>query len=374
MSDAIQQFKAAMSLYGVVPPEQVCVDGKIHQYGKSKIWWYAYFADGVPAGIFGKWDARDDETWHADLGRQLTEEEVLTHRQRMDAARKERELAIALSVRIANKIWDKAKPVDDHPYLKRKGVQSYGLRVSHKELLIPLKRDDVIISLKFISESGRRRYLPSGQTSGCFYPIGELIDAETICIAETYATAATIHQATGYPVIVAFSASNFKSVTGEIRKAHPRANLVICATDNYRIDGNPGLTKASDAAKLYGAKVLIPLYGAINFNVMATKFGIAAVTCYFQEVSEQINAIAPSQLDAEFDEASANLNQTEIASVAGSVAVAESGLPAFKIFDPFKLVTSLITLIGKLLARVGCFGPIKPDGKDANQSVGGSHE
>ncbi len=380
MNDAIQQFKVAMAQYDIEPPEHVCDDGVLHRFGPKLTGWYVFHSDGVPAGSFGDWKTGVNQKWHANIGRKLTADEEATHRKRMEIAQQARDQELeksrAEAARKANKIWQEAEPVDTHPYLKTKQVHSYGLRVYEGKLAIPLQRNGAITSLQLINEDGSKRFLTGGQKSGCYFSIGELADAETICIAEGYATAASIHESIGFPVVVAFDAGNLKSVTEVIRKAHPLAKLMICADDDYKTEGNPGLTKAREAAKLYDATVVVPQFGAdrpdgaTDFNDLASYLGIDAVADCFLDIDGQPAATCQSLLEAEFNAPSENLKQNAVASVTdvtkpSCVTVADSELPVFKIFDAVTMVTSL----GKLPAGVWYFGPGKPDSEDTKISA-----
>ena len=104
-----------------------------------------------------------------------------------------------------------------------------------------------------------------------------------LCIAEGYATGATIHEATNYPVAVAFNAGNLEPVARSLRTKFPTVNLILCADDDLLTDGNPGLTKATAAALAVGGKLAIPEFGtnrpekATDFNDMAALYGGKAV-------------------------------------------------------------------------------------------------
>lgn len=104
-----------------------------------------------------------------------------------------------------------------------------------------------------------------------------------MCIVEGFATGATIHQATGYPVAVAFNAGNLELVAQAIRHKLPALPLIICADDDAGTEGNPGIAKANLAALATGAKVAVPFFGdqrpegATDFNDMAALLGPEAV-------------------------------------------------------------------------------------------------
>ena len=62
-------------------------------------------------------------------------------------------------------------------------------------------------------------------------------------MAEGFATAATVHEATGSAVAVAFNANNLKPVAIALRAKFPSLEMVICADDDHLTEGNPGITK-----------------------------------------------------------------------------------------------------------------------------------
>jgi len=99
-----------------------------------------------------------------------------------------------------------------------------------------------------------------GRVAGLYSLIG--VAGKVICIAEGYATGASIHAATGHAVAVAFNASNLGPVAGAIRKNHSDARLIVCADDDAGTAGNPVLTRAGAAARGTGALVAVPAFGA----------------------------------------------------------------------------------------------------------------
>src|SRR5690606_38442216 len=129
----------------------------------------------------------------------------------------------------ANKLWEDAKPADSHPYLTKKKVKSHGLRVgrwsikgddgvvrviSDEALLIPLRdKGKRIKSLQAIFPSSDnplhrdKDLLRHGAKAGLFYTIGKPISG-VILICEGYATGASLHEATGHAVVVAFDVGN----------------------------------------------------------------------------------------------------------------------------------------------------------------------
>jgi putative DNA primase/helicase len=297
--DTVNQFTAAIRRAGLVPPDRIIADGELHRFasnGKASdsAGWYCLHDDELPAGVFGDWRTGLTETWRADVGRKLTDSERAKQRQHIETARAKRERAEA-EMRDAARLraateWEAARPASDsHPYLTRKRVRAAGLRQdAGGRLLVPMfDRHGVMHSLQYIDADGGKRFLIGGRVAGCYFPIGK--PSDVLCIAEGFATASTIHAASGHAVAVAFNCGNLEAVARELRAKLPDVRLVICADDDAETSGNPGLTKARAAAALVGGLVAVPVFpsprpaNASDFNDMAQCRGT-------QEVSRAIAA------------------------------------------------------------------------------------
>lgn len=133
-------------------------------------------------------------------------------------------------------------------------------------IAVPMRDGDGRLrNLQFIFRSGKKTFIKGGQKSGTYHMvglhpswrIGQSV-GETICIAEGYATAASIYEATGLPVVVAWDCGNLPQIGSIIRGAYPDALILFCADDDRGTDGNPGLTKANEAAAAVGGVVVVP--------------------------------------------------------------------------------------------------------------------
>ncbi len=212
------------------------------------------------------WRTGQSHTWRADIGRQLTRAEGAAHRAKTEAMHREREADMAREkAEAAGKaalIWKTATPSPgDHPYLSGKGIKANGAKLHHDALVIPMRADGQIHSLQFIAPDGKKRFLTGGRVMGCYFSIGTVKGAEALCIAEGFATGATIHEATGHPVAVAFNAGNLGLVAKAMREKFPDLPLILCADDDSHTEGNPGLTKATAAARAVGGVLAIPFFG-----------------------------------------------------------------------------------------------------------------
>lgn len=262
------QMRDAMIAAGLEAPDHIVFDGKIHRFrtgtkgrgGQDKSGFYIGFLDGVPAGHFGCWRLGLEHPFKADIGRKLTVAEEMANSRRMAEARKARDEEQARSREVAadtvTEIWTNAGAASaDHPYLARKGVQPHGARVTGDgRLIVPLYDEDgQLSSLQYISADGDKKYHQGGATGSRFWSVGVLDGAQTVYLAEGFATAATIHEVTGAPVFVSYSASNLVPVAEIIRRSHD--DLVIVADND---ESGVGMRYAEQAAAKYGARVIMP--------------------------------------------------------------------------------------------------------------------
>lgn len=264
----IELFKQHLDKAGLSTKEEITADGKLHRFTVqsdkpgSKNGWYVLYDDGIPAGAFGSWKTGDRETWCAKADRDLTPAERQDFEQRMDLARKAREAEEqaqrAMARDKALSIWKVSFPApDNHPYLVNKGVGNHGLRIHKDALVIPMRDSaGTLHSLQFIDGEGNKRFLSGGRKKGCYFSIGNA--GESLCIAEGYATAASVHESTGLPVAVAFDAGNLESVALALRAKFPEIEITLCADNDTQTPGNPGLTKARGAAAAVGALLAVP--------------------------------------------------------------------------------------------------------------------
>ena len=291
MREAIEQFRTAIDNAGLHPPEAVEPDGKLHRFSSSgrrndDAGWYVYHNDGIPAGAFGDWRSGLSETWRASSDRTLAPGEERPVRAREKVTRRSRDAEIARrraeAAKKATAIWQSARPAPaDHPYLRMKEVNAHGLRVHEGSLIVPLRDGAALHSLQFIRPDGDKRFLSGGRVSGCSFLLGD--EGDALCIAEGFATGASIREATGCAVAVVFNAGNLQSVAVALRLKSPHLRLIICADDDTGASGNPGLTKAREAALAVGALLVVPDFdgdrpdGATDFNDLFRTAGPEAV-------------------------------------------------------------------------------------------------
>ena len=126
-------------------------------------------------------------------------------------------------------------------------------------MLVPLRdADGVLRNYQRINNDGRKRFAAGGRVRGCFCTIGNLDGATRALLAEGYATAATLHKATGLPTVMAVDCGNLEHVAAALAAKHPNIEWMICADDDRDTKGNPGVAHAVEAAKRFKLRVAIP--------------------------------------------------------------------------------------------------------------------
>jgi KaiC/GvpD/RAD55 family RecA-like ATPase len=122
--------------------------------------------------------------------------------------------------------------------------------------MVPLYNSDgELSSIQYIDHQGGKLYHPGGQTGSMFWLVGSTDDADTLYIAEGFATAATISEVTGKPCAVAYSASNLVPVTGILKAAYPTLDICIVADNDA---SGVGQRYAEQASAKFGVRMTMP--------------------------------------------------------------------------------------------------------------------
>jgi putative DNA primase/helicase len=290
--DTIATFTQAMRENGIETEATIQADGQRHRFrvigdkSGSDNGWYVLHLDGVPAGAFGCWKRGISETWCAKSTSTMTDIERQALTARIEASKREQE---AETARVhadckakAERLWNEASETmsADHAYLSAKVVRGYGLRELGDALLVPVRADDGgLVGLQFIQPDGSKRFLTGTPKAGNYHRITGSMERVLIC--EGYATGASLHEATGFTVVIAFDAGNLLAVSQALRAKLPDAVLVLCADDDRNNPINTGITKATAAALAVGGLLATPIFApsddGTDFNDMHQQQGIDAV-------------------------------------------------------------------------------------------------
>ncbi|WP_017162734.1 zincin-like metallopeptidase domain-containing protein, partial [Xanthomonas phaseoli] len=278
------EFGQALQRAGLVIDGAPIMDGKMHRVpaqgdtAGEKSGAYVGYLDGHPAGYIQNFKSDIKENWKYS-GR--SEELTATDRARLEAEAAEklatrqaerdqryREVSQAVGAEYAAAV----AAASDHPYLREKGVGAHDLKVdANGKLLLSMRDvDGTLWSVQRIDVDGTKSFEKDGRKAGTFHLIGDLEAAgkngkpQPIGIAEGYATAATVHEATGVPVAVAFDAYNLSAVAAEIAAKFPDRPVVIFGDDDrHRADEgkvNVGRDRALEAAREIGAQAVFPQF------------------------------------------------------------------------------------------------------------------
>lgn len=231
--------------------------------------------DDLIVGSYGIWRGTDNNAMKVEVKKSdLSREQIENLRKRLAEDKKRAELARKADAdRAAIKAaaaWKQCSQKGDCEYLHRKGVGAHGVRFSPQgAMVIPmLDVANKVHGLQIIrgkAKAGEKRRLdkefwPAGLAKkGHFAWIGGVPDG-VLLVAEGYATAASLFEATGLPVAVAFDAGNLAPVAEALHKRYKTAHLLICADDDTFSEGNPGVTAASGAAMQVGGAFVAPVF------------------------------------------------------------------------------------------------------------------
>ena len=223
-------------------------------------------------GSFGIYRGNDSGKQKVVLGKRshLTEDQkkAIAARHQANAKRMKaiREGQAAKAASRATYAWSEYLPDGQSPYLERKKVGAHGIRFApsgNGTLAVPMADEQgKIHGLQIIrpeKTNGKleKEYWPRGLIKqGRFHLIG--VPRDILLLAEGYATAATLHEATQLPVAVAFDANNLLPVAQILSKRYRNCRILVCADDDYLTQGNPGVTAAQAAALAVSGKVAIP--------------------------------------------------------------------------------------------------------------------
>jgi len=275
-SDITHKFQEAMQAAGIGIDEAPIADGVLHRFkvegdkNGSHNGWYVLHGDNNPKGCFGSWKLNVDETWSLKQFTEYTPHEREEWGKQLAKVKEERKKAKAFeheqARNEAKRLWNNAQPeIGGHKYLRDKHVNAHSIKTNGQQLVIPLRDTcGVIHSLQYINPNGSKKFLTGGAIKGHYYAIG--VPENTLVIVEGYSTGASIHEATGYAVAVAFNAGNLQSVAKALHEKLPNIALIIAGDDDQWTEGNPGKRCATEAANAVNGKLVIPTFTNTESN------------------------------------------------------------------------------------------------------------
>jgi putative DNA primase/helicase len=289
------EFKEALrSMGAIVSGKHPVMDSKPHRIEMDgdkqgeKAGFYVAHLDGMPAGYIKNNRTGEELKWKSK-GYVLTDEQKLALKSQALQNQRNRELEIeelqrSTAVMLKQKLSLMNEITEPTPYLKAKGIQIHsGVYTDETNNLTCIPATDTegtIWTVQYIADDGTKRFAKNSRKEGCFHVLGgldKLADAPVIVIAEGYATAATIKEATELPAVVsAFDSGNLKSVTKALHEKYPHIPMMIAADDDKHLeltkDINPGKEKAMEAAKAVSGLIILPTFAPNEQSENPRKF------------------------------------------------------------------------------------------------------
>ena len=265
------------------------------RWGKNNTYWAKAVEDGF---IYGDYSTGMSEYVFPNKQNMSSNEwqkrKLEIERQRKIEAEKIRRKQIEVSYK-AYKKW-KELPFADltHPYIKRKLILAYGIKQDGRNLVVPLYDvDGKLWNLQYIKEDGKKVFLLGGRTKECMFIFGKRPFNEVV-LCEGYATGASIYQATGNTVAVAFNVGNLEKVLLALRKNNPNLSIIIGADNDIKENAptNVGRDEAFRLAGLYkGVEVIVPHMKnncKCDFNDLAVVEGLDEVRKQFKKEKDYV--------------------------------------------------------------------------------------
>ncbi|ELU9701950.1 DUF1738 domain-containing protein [Escherichia coli] len=310
--DPRAEFAEALKDAGLKVEGLPQMDGKLHRVpvegdekGKNSGAYKGYL-DGHPAGFIQNFKSGYKGNWKA-TGQRLNPAEIAKLEREAEAKRqareREREAGYnAKSQAITQELTNLPDAPADHPYLKGKGLDGAGHAFGAKQddkgnLVIPIEdKEGKVWSVQRIGPNGFKGYEKDAKVSGCYQVIGgkdalAAQDAhEPLLISTGFGTSASIHMATGRPVVVAFQDNNLQDVAQEFKQMFPERTIAVLGDDDRHLPErtpplpNSGRVKTNEAAKAVGGRAVFPQFTAqekgrefTDFSDLHRVRGLAAV-------------------------------------------------------------------------------------------------
>ena len=286
----------------------------------EKSGFYIAYLDGHPAGYVKNNRTGQEERWKAKghslspaEKAKLAAESASKLQQREEQKRQAQEAAVG---RIKHYMRGYQPVSEPTPYLQAKGIQPqpgiFTDRTGQKTYIPVYNIEGELRSMQYIQPDGTKRFAKDSQQEGCLHVVGgrDLQTASTIVLAEGYATAATINEATDETVacVAAFNSGNLPLVATELSRRYPEKQFLVAGDDDLAVQAkqgrNPGREKAMEAAAVLNCPAVLPVFAPgeqsadqkafTDFNDLAQKsaFGREGVA---KQIGEKIRAQAVTQ-------------------------------------------------------------------------------
>ncbi|HGZ0491288.1 TPA: LPD7 domain-containing protein [Escherichia coli] len=288
--DPVTEFRQVLENAGLVLEKDPEMDGEIHRVPTrddrrgSQSGAYKAYLDGRPSGWYRDYRSADNSptTWTFSRAENIDPLARLHLKASAQQNRDEKERKLQQQYNkqagYARSYLNGLPQATAHEYLTRKGIRAApGVRLNNKnELVIPFSNGrGEIRSYQRIPVTGGKdaRILKGSEKSGNWFAFGTPENGRPLLFAEGYATAASLHEATGHPVLMTIDADNMINVAKNARKIWTDSPFVFCADNDHQRKINKGVSSAKKAAASTHGEVIIPAFteaekaqGLTDFN------------------------------------------------------------------------------------------------------------
>jgi putative DNA primase/helicase len=274
---------------------RISVEGEKHSE-KSGSGFYVGHLDGHPAGYIKnnktgvdlKWKSKGYTFDPEQKARMLAE---AAEKLQARTAEQER-LHEQTAQRVARQMAKLLPVTEPTAYMRAKGIEPqpgvFTDREGQKTYIPATDVDGKQWTMQYIREDGSKRFAKDSRKEVCFHVIGgldALAKAPVLVIGEGYATAGSLSQTLGFATVAAFDSGNLVPVAKALHEKYPDKPIVIAGDDDKHLEAtqgvNPGRSKAEEAARAVGGKLLLPIFapgeqagnpkGFTDFNDLATR-------------------------------------------------------------------------------------------------------
>ena len=277
-----EEFADALRQLNCAHPDDPFMDGRGHRVKaigdkkSERSIFYVVHTDDPPAGYIKNNRTGVEIRWKAK-GYSLTDEEKASLRAEAAQKSAERDAAElkmheATAERVEKQLATLQPVQSSTPYLSNKGISAKAgafTDAKGKDTFLPAYDvDGRLWSMQYVLEDGTKRFAKDSRKTGCFNVVGggveKLANSPVLIIAEGYATASTLSDATGQPTVAAFDAGNLKPVAVALHEKFPAKPIVIAGDNDRHLEFsqgvNQGKTKAQKAAAAVHGVAVFPVF------------------------------------------------------------------------------------------------------------------
>lgn len=319
--DMSSSFIEALSSNNITFPPRGIVHDNFTRWGKNNRYWARAIEDGF---VFGDYKEGFSNSWFPISDNKLSVSELKKRRlllkierEKLEKERLEGYLDTATQALL--EYGDYSSNCSNSQYLKRKQINAFGTKFCPNHsyykkpcLVIPAYDvDDKLWTLQYVfdekcignGENKRdKTFFTGGKKQGNFYALGDVATALQIFVCEGFATAASVHIATGIVSIVAFDAGNIEHVIDALKLKYPDIEIVIAADDDRWKKQNTGRIAAEQAVLKHNVRFIPPVFKPELNEQKPTDFNDLHVLQGLDEVKKQLNLKPTGEMPIVFSE------------------------------------------------------------------------